>query len=119
VSNPSQYGWFTTAGKKGLANGETAGPWRRPQAGTFGTLSRNALRGPGLFNTDFSFFKNAHLTERVNAQFRVEVFNLWNHVNLGNPNNCIDCNTDTDGKIFGLAAGASMRQVQFALKFQF
>ncbi len=119
VSNPSQYGWFATAGKTGLANGETGGPWRRPARGTFGTLSRNALRGPRLFNTDFSVFKNARVTEKVNAQFRVEIFNLWNHVNLGNPNSCIDCNPANDGKIFGLAPGASMRQVQFALKFLF
>lgn len=56
-----------------------------PAAGTFGTSQRNALHGPGFEDVDFSVFKNTHISERVTAQFRVEMFNLFNHLNLAAP----------------------------------
>jgi len=46
---------------------------------TFGNVSRTIpLRGPGQVNLDFSMFKSYHVWERLNAQFRFEVFNLSN-----------------------------------------
>lgn len=73
---------------------------------------------------DFSVFKTTAITERVAAQFRVEIFNLFNQLNLANPDGNID-----DGAGFGLinatrasAAGApgigpgEPRNVQLALK---
>lgn len=112
-------GWFTTASTTGLANGEVSGPWRRPLQGTFGTLSRNALRGPRFFQTDLAIFKNFSLSETIALQFRAESFNIFNNVNLGQPNTCIDCNPATDGQIFSLAPGAMMRQWQFGLRVEF
>ena len=44
------------------------------------------LRGPGYWRVDASFFKHIPLGEGRNLEFRVEVVNLFNHVNLGNPN---------------------------------
>jgi hypothetical protein len=57
-------------------------------AGTrhFGTLGRNALRGPAFKEINFSIFKNTSLTERVTLQFRAEFFNVLNHPNFANPN---------------------------------
>jgi hypothetical protein len=40
-----------------------------------------------------SFMKKFHITERLEGQFRAEAYNLWNHVNLGNPDGCVDCET--------------------------
>jgi hypothetical protein len=40
-----------------------------------------AVRLPGFARTDFSVFKNLKFTERFGGQFRVETFNLFNHVN--------------------------------------
>jgi hypothetical protein len=53
----------------------------------------------------------------VRAQFRAEFFNLFNHVNLGNPNGCVDCSTA--GQIFSLANNAIMRRLQFAVRVEF
>lgn len=112
VDNPSRFGWF----RVGLGSGT---PWARPAPLTFGNAARNSLHGPRFFNTDLSLFKNFLLTERWKLQFRAESFNIWNNVNLGQPDSCVDCNPATAGKIFGLASGASMRQWQFALRLEF
>ena len=61
--------------------------------------------------------KKFHITERLEGQFRAEAYNLWNHVNLGNPDGCVDC--ETKGQITGLAPGASLRQFQFAVRLEF
>lgn len=64
--------------------------WINPNAftvnfGQFGTMGRNQLFGPGYSDVDLSVIKNTPITERVSTQFRVEIFNLFNHINLGNP----------------------------------
>ena len=51
----------------------------------FGSLGRNALRGPGYHNVDFSIFKDTHITEKLKIQVRAEVFNIFNHPNFSNP----------------------------------
>ncbi len=53
--------------------------------GTFGNLERNAVDGPGYWRTDASMLKKFHINETMYAEFRIEVVNLFNHVNLGNP----------------------------------
>jgi hypothetical protein len=55
----------------------------QPAAGTFGDSRRNILRGAGLNNFDMSIFKNEHLTERLVMQIRAELFNAFNHTQLG------------------------------------
>jgi hypothetical protein len=54
--------------------------------GELGNLSRNAVRGPGAWGTDFSVLKNFPLFEGKTIQFRAEAYNVLNHPNLGNPN---------------------------------
>jgi hypothetical protein len=51
----------------------------------FGSLGRNALRGPGYQNVDFSIFKDTKLTEKLRLQLRAEIFNIFNHPNFSNP----------------------------------
>jgi hypothetical protein len=48
------------------------------QLGTFGNERVGSCSGPGIANTDFSSYKNFKVTERVNVQFRMEFFNLFN-----------------------------------------
>ena len=56
-------------------------------AGTqhFGNVGRNAFRGPNYANFDFSFSKTTKLTEKVNMQLRLDIFNILNHPNFSNP----------------------------------
>lgn len=102
--------WFTTG---------VGTVWEIPAPGTFGSATYNSLRGPSFFNTDFSIFKNFAWGESWGLEFRAEIFNVFNKVNLSNPNSCINCNPETDGRIFGLVQGAAMRRVQWGLRLQF
>jgi hypothetical protein len=56
-----------------------------PVMGTFGTMGRNIFRDSAFKNVDFSVFKEFHFKERFGAEFRVEIFNLFNHPNIANP----------------------------------
>jgi Carboxypeptidase regulatory-like domain/TonB dependent receptor len=132
LSDPSRDAWFVTAppGTSGTgcvattqptarlnANGCSRGPWSRPQIGTFGNVTRNSFFGPHFFNADASLNKRFPINERVSGQFRAELFNVFNHVNLGQPNAVVDA--PTAGKITSLAALAQMRRWQFGLRFDF
>jgi hypothetical protein len=57
-----------------------------PAIGTFGNMGRNAIYGPGQYNIDLSLMKTTKITERATLEFRWELFNAFNHANLGNPN---------------------------------
>jgi hypothetical protein len=83
------------------------------QWGTYGSVGRNSLYGPGLVNFDVSFFKEFRISERWGKlQFREENFNLFNHPNFGLPDSTV-----TDGTAFGQIFSANdPRFVQFALK---
>lgn len=116
-SSQNQNHWFTGTGGSLSANGITVGPWQRPQAGTLGTVGNGSFRGPKFFDADLSMFKNFKITEKLTGQFRAESFNSLNHVNLNLPNGTVDSNSA--GQITSLAAGASMRQWDFALRFDF
>lgn len=56
----------------------------------FGTAANNSLRGPNVFTMDLSLAKSFPITERLNLQFRWEVFNALNRTNLGLPNGNVD-----------------------------
>jgi hypothetical protein len=57
--------------------------------GTWGTnlgdVGRNALRGPGFFQWDFSLAKNIPIKEAIKVQLRADFFNIFNHPNFANP----------------------------------
>jgi hypothetical protein len=56
-----------------------------PTLGTFGTMGRNIFRDSAFKNVDFSVFKEFKFKERFGAEFRWEIFNLFNHANIANP----------------------------------
>jgi hypothetical protein len=83
--------------------------------GTYGVLGRNTFRGPGSFNTDMGLHKDFPVREAMRFQFRFEAFNIFNNVNLNNPNGTV-----TSGnfmKITGISTDP--RILQFALRFEF
>src|ERR1700676_5218583 len=48
----------------------------------YGTLRRNAIHGPGYGAVDLGVSKSFVVTERLKAQFKAEMFNLFNRINL-------------------------------------
>ncbi len=72
-----------------------------PAPGTWGNFRRNSFFGPGFADADLSIFKNTPITERVSTQFRVEMFNVTNRLNLANPGPTQLGNDATDGSSFG------------------
>jgi hypothetical protein len=90
-----------------------------------GTSGRNALIGPGLIDMDFSLFKNIPLpkiSEAFKAQFRAELFNVFNRPNFTSPNdNRVILNPDntvatSDNPGAITLTNTTSRQIQFALK---
>jgi carboxypeptidase family protein len=53
--------------------------WDGYQLGTFGNSGPGQCAGPPVDNVDFAIAKNWRLTERTKLQFRVEMFNVFNH----------------------------------------
>jgi hypothetical protein len=88
-----------------------------PPAGvfTYGNEGRNLLHGPGLVDVDYSLFRNFPIQERLKLQFRVEMFNLFNHPNFNNPSATFGTGS------FGFITSTSTenRDVQFGLKLAF
>jgi hypothetical protein len=106
--------------------GFKAGPPSGQQfcSNVLGSLGRNRLYGPGLVTWDLSVFKNTHIGEVVNVQFRAEFFNVLNHTNFLSPgflntfgqNNSV---LDFDGSSLPTAlnqTATTSRQIQFGLK---
>jgi hypothetical protein len=100
------------------------GVFSDPGVGNLGNLGRNTYHGPGGFYSDLSAVKKFRVTERLSAQFRMDAFNVFNHPvyafsqNNG-ANGCIDCQGGNNGKITALENGTTMRQLQFAIRFDF
>ncbi|MGA2002016.1 MAG: TonB-dependent receptor [Terriglobales bacterium] len=51
----------------------------------YGNEGRDSLHGPSFKEWNFAIYKNTPLTERLNMQFRADLFNLPNHPNFANP----------------------------------
>ncbi len=53
-----------------------------PNPGSYSPTRRNQNYNPGYNAVDVSIIKNTHLVESVNLQFRADIFNALNHLNL-------------------------------------
>jgi len=112
LDNPTAQRWFDTT------------QFVNPAPFTFGNLGRVLpnVRTPGTVNWDLSFIKNTRLTERFNLQFRTEMFNFLNQVNLGAPNTGFSPGPNglNQSGSFGVITSArDARTIQMALKLQF
>lgn len=92
-----------------------------PALDTIGNVGRNTAFGPRFFNADMSISKNITFKERYVAQFRMDAFNAFNHINLGNPNGNIETGGGIGGGPYpaGIGGTTNPRQLQFTLHFQF
>ena len=66
---------------------------------------------------DASLNKQFRINERFQAQFRAELFNAFNHVNLGQPNATVD--SPTAGQITSLGPLTQMRKWQLGLRLSY
>ncbi len=103
VSEQTISRWFNTAA------------FSVPPAFTWGTLGRNTMRGPGIWNLDLSAAKKFNFSESRRLEFRAEFFNSLNHPQFGLP-----------GSTVGVGGAATItntqranRQIQFALRYAF
>jgi hypothetical protein len=83
--------------------------------GTFGTAPRNHIRGPGSFAVDLAVLKNIPVREKMNLQFRTELFNAFNQPNFSAP-----FSTHSTPARFGrIESAGEPRIIQLGLKFLF
>lgn len=88
----------------------------------YGTTHAGTIVGPGYTDFDLAFFKNIHYNETKYLQFRWEMFNAFNHNNLGNPDtNVSDFNPDPTLNSFGVIKGENgkSRIMQASMKVYF
>ena len=100
-----------------------SGGFTCPGLDQIGNIKRNSLFGPNFFNSDLSLEKNVPFGERFTAQFRMDAFNAFNHINLGNPNGTIDSSSagSIGGGPFpaGIGGTTNPRQLQFTVHLAF
>jgi len=85
-----------------------------PTFGQGGNERPQQFRGPNFVETNVNFYKDTAITERVNFQFRFEVFNLFNRANYAN----VDVNFP-DGNFGAATASHEPRFWQLGGKISF
>ena len=92
-----------------------------PAPGYMGNLGRNTVTMPGIQNLDLTLKKNTSVTERMKLQFRLEMFNFFNHPQWGIPQMNV---FDNRGRLNATAGqinttAKSSRQIQLGLRLSF
>jgi hypothetical protein len=111
------------------AGGQSINDWiniaafATPANGVFGNEGRDTVTGPNLFQVDLALQKDSRITERMGLIFRADVFNVFNHPELGSPNLNIS-SPATFGRITSLEntgpiGTGGARSIQLALRLRF
>ncbi|HEU4386530.1 MAG TPA: hypothetical protein VFV34_01950, partial [Blastocatellia bacterium] len=96
--------------------------------GTLGDVPRHGITGPGFINLDLALLKRTKISEKFEAQFRAEVFNVGNHPNFRSPSTppgntlfsgAVSAPTSNPNAGRILSTVNSSRQIQFGLKLVF
>lgn len=91
-----------------------------PALDQIGTAGRDSIYGPHVFTADMSMQKTFPIHESVSAQFRLDAYNVFNHINAGNPGQ-----TNIDGGNGIISSGpfingyTNPRQLQLGLRVEF
>jgi hypothetical protein len=86
-----------------------------PGNGAFGTHERNSIRGPNFWKIDLALSRLMQFASTQNIELRLEVFNLLNNFNWGNPN--VNFSAGTFGRITSMTGDP--RIMQFGIKYAF
>ena len=95
--------WFST-GKGRVPKSELSVP-TFSNSGANGNEKAMQFRGPNFAETNINFYKDNRITERVNFQFRFDIFNIFNRANYANPD------TNLPGRKFWLRDGIARAQI--------
>ena len=99
--------WFNTAA---FAN---------PSYTRYGNSHAGTVIGPGFFGSDLAFFKNIKFTESKYFQFRWEMFNAFNKVNLYNPDMGFGGGSAPSGSFGTITSSNDARIMQVGMKLYF
>lgn len=90
--------------------------FRPVEAGVDTTSRSGVLRGLGAWNLDMTLAKRIRISERVNTTFSAQFFNMFNHVNFGDPSPSLQSPQN-----FGVITGQanSPRQIELGLEVDF
>jgi hypothetical protein len=91
--------------------------FQQEPTGYVGNAMRRYFSGPGLNNFDMALLKDTRITESVQAQFRAEAFNIFNHAQFFNPSG--NFNNNVPGGFGFVTTARNPRVMQLALKFLF
>jgi hypothetical protein len=75
----------------------------------FGTAPNGLIRALDSWQLDLALMKETKLSERVSVQFGVQAFNIFNHVQLGDPNGD---NLTLNYNVAGVQTGSTIQTVQ-------
>jgi hypothetical protein len=102
-------------GAKTLTNYFDRDAFSQAALGTNGDLEQNAGVGPNFWNVNLALSKLVSVAATQQLELRMEVFNLFNHFNWGNP--AANFNQGTFGRITSMAGDP--RIMQFGVKYGF
>ena len=94
--------WFNTAA------------FAQPAVNQFGTAPNGVVRGPGPHLTDLGLFKNFKVGGQVRLQYRLEMFNAFNHTQFSGVGTTLG--TPTFGTV---TSAGEPRLIEMALKLTF
>jgi outer membrane receptor protein involved in Fe transport len=77
VSGTCSVQWFNSTGA-----GDATSAFVDPAPGTYSPTRRGQNYNPGYSSVDVAAIKTTAITERVNLQFKANIYNIFNHTNL-------------------------------------
>ena len=86
---------------------------------TEGTAARNLLTGPGYQAVDLALSRDFRFGERYKLRLRAEGTNVFNNVNLDQPNGSTPANPATSTTFGRITSAGAMRRLQFGARFTF
>jgi hypothetical protein len=113
--HPSTTGPVTYPG--GLGRGELwfdTSTFIEPYPGTYGTVGRNTVRGPGYRNYNATLSRSFRITEAYRLQFSIAAFNVTNSTHFSDPSGTI-----TSGNFGQIVSSYGERQVRIGAKVEF
>jgi hypothetical protein len=106
--------WFDRSVFAALPTGTASDPASTPRKNAW---TYDGVFGPGTSQVDATLSKAFRIREGWKFEFRVEAYNVANHINWDNP--IVDFNNANFGKVISKRPGYIGREVQYGFKLSF